>query len=209
MLPKPDAPTLLSARVRVSCEVAVIALSFGFLNHAPAVNAEPRATGVLQLDACTLLEPAEISEVVGLPVHPGIRQDVGYESDGSYSSACLWAIKARKETSQPGTSTSLDRSFAILHVMNWPSGSGQSAKYLQAFRDAALQGEIPSDPVPRDVGDEALWWGDGLAVRQGDTGFGISVLLAGSETGEPGAFEEILAPFVLRRLAEKEKDPGG
>lgn len=194
----------------MSRKVAVTAsLVAGLLSHAATVKAEPRESAAPQVDACTLLDSAAISEVVGLPVDTGTPRHAGYESDGAYSSACTWLIAPTKELPQPDPVPSLlGRNFVILHVMIWPGGSGRSGKYLQAFRDAALHDEIPLDPVPRDVGDEALWWGDGLAVRKGDASFGISVFLADSEAAQPGMMEELLAPFVLRRLAEIRKPAG-
>ena len=94
------------------------------------------------------------------------------------------------------------RSYVILNAMRWPEGRGLADTFLQAFRDAAAIGEIPSAPASRDYGDAALWWGDGLAVRAGDVSFGLSVVLPHAERGYPGEFEERLAPAILRQIAE-------
>lgn len=179
--------------------VAVFSLCLSFGSAAAAADSGLGADAE-QVDACELLTSTEIADTVGLPVDDGINRDAGYEDDGSYSSACIWPIDTEASAEHDPAAPFGGRSFAILHVMKWPAGSGQSGKYLEAFRDAARIGEIPGEPVPRNFGEEALWWGDGLAVRQGDVSFGISVFLPKAPSGEPGVLEERLAPFVLRRL---------
>lgn len=185
------------------CRVIATACVIATIAGAAAATGAPELRGTPQVDACSLLDSTEISEVLGLPVDVGAPGESGYESDGSYSSACVWTIDTGESARFNPSAPLGGRSFAILHVMKWPDGSEQSAQYLQAFREAALHGEIPSEPVPRELGDEALWWGDGLAVRRGDTSFGLSVFLPGMESTPPGEFEERLAPLVLRRLVEE------
>lgn len=76
--------------------------------------------------------------------------------------------------------------------------------FLESFRAAAADGTIAGKPIARDFGDEALWWGDGLAVRSGGVSFGISVFLPRAEGQlEKGVGEERLAPLVLRRLEHR------
>src|SRR2546428_534016 len=60
---------------------------------------------------------------------------------------------------------------------------------------------ITSEPVPVQVGaDDALWWGDGVAAREGGVSFGISVATAGDRAGrQPKA--ESLARLIVQRLA--------
>jgi hypothetical protein len=155
----------------------------------------------LQVNACALLLPAEITQVVGLPVGPGMRHDDGLVPNGSYSSSCIWEV-------HPPTSAPADpdkplggKSFVILNAMQWPPGSGLAHTFLESFRAASADGTIPGKPSPRNFGDEALWWGDGLAVCKGDFSFGISVFLPASSSDSPkGATEERLAPLILRRL---------
>jgi len=151
------------------------------------------------VDACALLSPATVSEATGFPANAGIRRDSGYESNGAYSSTCVWLLE--RDGSDTGHSGSLGgRSYVILNVMRWPDGSGLADSFLQAFREAAAAGEIPSMPTPRDFGDAALWWGDGLAVRSGDVSFGLSVVMPGAESSQPGELEGRLAPAILQGL---------
>lgn len=152
-----------------------------------------------QIDACALLSPAAVSAATGFPANAGIRRDAGYEPNGSYSSSCVWLLE--REISDAGQNAALGgRSFVILNAMRWPAGSGLADSFLQAFRDAAHRGEIPREPVPRNYGDAALWWGDGLAVRMDDVSFGISVVLPGISPARPGEFEERLAAEILLQL---------
>ncbi len=91
--------------------------------------------------------------------------------------------------------------FVMLLAMQWPPGSGLAHTFLDSFNKAAAEGAIAAKPSARDFGDEALQWGDGLAVRKGDVSFGISVFLPGAGTRESmGIIEEKLAPMILRRL---------
>jgi hypothetical protein len=165
---------------------------------------EPTAstgTSPAPVNACALLSPAAVSAVTDFPANPGIRRDSGYESNGSYSSTCVWTLEREKSgTDQNGPLGG--RSFVILNVMRWPDGSGLAQSFLQAFHEAAAIGEIPREPAPRDYGDAALWWGDGLAVRKGDVSFGISVFIPGITPGHPGELEERLAPEILRQLEQ-------
>ena len=41
---------------------------------------------------------------------------------------------------------------------------------------------------------------DGLAVREDDVAFGVSVWIPGHVTDRPGEIEELLAPAILQRL---------
>jgi len=154
------------------------------------------------IDACTLLLPSEIAEVIGFAVDVGIRKDAGFAADGSYSSACVWTVDVSQPPAFDANAPLGGQSFVILHVIRWPAGSGLARTFLESFRAAAASGEIPAQPVARDYGDEALWWGDGLAVRSADVGFGVSVFLPALARKSTGAHEERLAPAILRRLAE-------
>ena len=152
------------------------------------------------INACALLSSAEVAAVIGFPVDGGVRRDEGFQSNGSYSSACLWTAR-RKDNKPADPSAPLGgKSFVILNAMRWPAGSGLARKYLEDFREASANGVIPGKPVPRLFGDEALWWGDGLAVRKGDVSFGVSVFLPGAMPAQHGKLEEELAPRILRRL---------
>jgi hypothetical protein len=158
------------------------------------------AAAVNPIDACSLLQPSEISAALGLPVETGTRRDEGIVPQGAYSSACVWQVKP---DAAPG------RNFVIVNAMQWPAGSGLADTFLDAFRKAAASGEIPSQPLPRDFGDAALWWGDGLALRLGDVSVGISVFAPSLKkpraNARPGHFEELLATHVLQRLEQRER----
>jgi hypothetical protein len=154
-----------------------------------ALGAQPQP-----IDACSLLRTSEISEAIGLPVAPGVRRDEGLVPQGAYSSACMWSVEQ---------DASAGKSFVIVNAMQWPAGSGLADTFLEAFRKAAANGEIPSQPIARDLGDAALWWGDGLALRRGDVSIGISVFvptLKAQHADHPGYFEEQLAAHILERL---------
>jgi hypothetical protein len=92
------------------------------------------------------------------------------------------------------------RSYVILNAMQWPAGSARARSFLESFHEARAAGVLAGPLVPKRIGDEALWWGDGLAVVRRDTSFGISVHLASSRAATPGANEEQLAVHVLRRV---------
>ncbi|HEY6644826.1 hypothetical protein [Povalibacter sp.] len=165
----------------------------------------PLTSGVLAADApainaCELLSAAEITSAIGVSVTEGRRRDDGRQADGSYSSACLWMIQARPPADPRA------RRFVILNVMQWPEGRDMSRRYLQAFRDSAEQGVIPSKPSPRKFGDESLWWGDGLAVRKGDVSFGVSVFMPDAPSNQPvrtSVLEEKLVPIILRKVERR------
>jgi hypothetical protein len=173
---------------------------------ATASGGEPAAgtSSGRQIDACSLLLPGEISRVIGLPVNAGARKDAGLEPSTAYSSTCLWKIKLQHPPPADPTAPLGGQSFVILHAMQWPAGSGLARTFLEDFRKAAAVGDIPKQPVPRKFGDEALWWGDGLAVRKGDVSFGLSVFSPALKPKSAGYFEEQLAPAILRRLTLRE-----
>jgi hypothetical protein len=166
-----------------------------------AFSATPAAGNPLEINACDLLTPAEITAAVGLPVDNGRRQDEGMSRDGQYSSSCIWTIEPGKPLDQ--TAPGRGRRFVILNAMQWPAGKDMAKKFLEAFHESADKGVIPSKPAPRKFGDEALWWGDGLAVRRGDVSFGLSVFMPKRDVARTSALEEKLAPHVLKRLDKK------
>jgi len=162
--------------------------------------------GTLRLiNACTLLTDDEVAAVLGAKVNPGELHDSGtiesgsYVSAGTYSSTCLWRVASEgPPPSDPNLSLG-GASYAILNAMQWPAGSGQARNFLQSFRDAAKEGLIDQLPVALKIADDALWWGDGVAVCKGDRSFGISVHLVGGRSKERG-MEEALAQKIVARL---------
>jgi hypothetical protein len=159
----------------------------------------------LPINACTLLTDDEVAAVLGARVGPGESHDSGtiesgnYVAAGTYSSTCLWRVASEgPPPSDPNLSLG-GASYAILNAMQWPVGSGQAKNFLQSFRDAAKEGVIDQLPVVLKIGDDALWWGDGVAVCKGDRSFGISVHLVGGRNQER-RMEEALAKKIVARL---------
>ena len=173
---------------------AVLGMALAFTLQGAAADALPR------IDACALLTPAQIEAEIGHAVDAGDRRDAGLQPDGSWSSSCVWILKDDSAAPADAAAPLRNRSFVILNAVQWPLGSGRAHEFLDAFHAAAASGVLPRAPQPRRIGDDALWWGDGLAVRTQDVSFGLSVLLRRARPPAPGAFEERLAPFVLRQL---------
>ena len=154
-----------------------------------------------RIDACAFLRQDEIQQVLGRSVHPGERHDDGEVAPGgepSYSSTCLWRVKTGDEVPPDPGSPVAGASFVIVNAIRWPVGEA-SARYLQSFREAAEDGTIDGDPDPVDIGDEALWWGDGVAFRKKENSVGVSVHLPGDRERER-LLEETLSRIVARRL---------
>ena len=168
----------------------------------PAAGADKAAQAPpAPINACELLQAAEIGQIIGLPVAAGARHDDGLVADGSYSSSCVWEVHTGAPAAAEPDKPLGGKSFVILNAMRWPAGSGRARSFLESFREASQDGTIPGKTSPRNFGDEALWWGDGLAVRKGDFSFGVSVFLPHTRASQPkGALEERLAPLILRRL---------
>jgi hypothetical protein len=157
------------------------------------------------INACDLLSDAEVAAMIHAPVDPGQRHDTGTINSedqvaaGAFSSTCLWRLHSE---SPPPTDPNLSlggASYVILNVMQWPAGSNQAKRFLENFRDAAKRGEISQTPVPLKIGDEGLWWGDGVAACKGDRSFGISVHLVGGRDRERG-IEQDFASKIASRL---------
>lgn len=168
-----------------------------------ATTQGPVASEVPEINACALLEPAEITKILGVEVTGTQRADSGVGSNGAYSSTCFWPLRVEGVVSASVDDRRNRRNFVILNAHRWPAGSGRAGSFLEDFRKAARHGDIPSQPQPRSVGDESLWWGDGLAVRRGDVSFGLSVFtpaLKSRSSQQPGAWEERLAAHILPRI---------
>lgn len=154
-----------------------------------------------QADACSLLAAEEVSKALELSVDRGLRDDGGRLNggayEGAYASTCVWKVSGDRDLRNLELPLG-GGSFAILSLISWPSGGG-SVKFLQSFRDAAQNHIISSQPVKLAIGDEALWWGDGVAVRKGDLSFGISVHLVDGRSRER-QIEEALATKIVARL---------
>lgn len=156
-------------------------------------------------DACALLTDKEVASTMKLEVMPADRRDdgaldsrPGYE--GAYSSTCLWRVVDDKDAENIDLPMNGMR-FAILNAITWPKDSGKAANFLQSFHEAAEHEIIPSKPIAlQGIGDDALWWGDGVAARVGDVSFGISVFLQNGDKDTQRAMEEALARRIAGRL---------
>jgi hypothetical protein len=185
---------------------AALALITAPSGGAEAASAVHKATPI---NACSLLTSDEIAEVIGVKVDSGSRRDDGWVDNetvhGAYSSTCFWRATADRNMADPSLSMG-GASYAILNVFSWPPGSQEAASFLQKFRDAAEGNLIPSKPVPVKIADEALWWGDGVAVKSGNVAFGISVHLVGGRPKER-QMEETLGAKLAGRIAELPHHP--
>jgi hypothetical protein len=186
------------ALAALGAALALIALPS---DGAEAASAAHKATPI---DACALLSSDEVSEVIGVKVDAGSRRDDGWVDNdtvhGAYSSTCFWRATADRNLADPSLSMG-GASYAILNVFSWPPGSNEAGSFLQKFRDAAESNLIPSKPVPLKIADEALWWGDGVAVKSGTVAFGISVHLVGGRPKER-QMEESLGAKLAGRVAQ-------
>ncbi len=158
------------------------------------------ADGAKPVDACALLTAEDVSGVVGAKVDAGERNDAGAVDGGGFSSTCVWTIAGAPVPSPAGVEAPFNGArFAMLNAITWPAGSGQAEKYLADFYQAAKDNLIDNNPVAVKIGDDALWWGDGVAVRKGDVSFGVSAHV-GTDKAQEQAMEEALARKAAGRL---------
>lgn len=156
-------------------------------------------------NACTLIAKDEVAKVVGGSVVSADRMDDGKTEDGAYSSTCVWKVTGLPALPAKPNAPFGGAAFAMLNTITWPAGSGMAKKYLEDFRDAAKQELIDMTPVPVQAGDEALWWGDGVAFRKGDVSFGVSVHVGTDKKAEQ-AMEEALARKIVANFAAGNTD---
>ncbi len=184
----------------LACLCAIGVWGVALSGPASAAKEAPAKTAPVQaINACSLLEREEIAKVIDLPVKAGVRKDEGLVTNGAYSSACVWEVDVENPNRDNPEAPMGGKSFVILNAMRWPAGLAHT--FLDEFRQAEINHDIPGKTSPRKFGDDALWWGDGLAVYKGDVSFGLSVFLPPSDKRPPkGVFEERLAPQILRRL---------
>ncbi len=206
----------MSAAAKTLTAVAVLALagvaafSFdaarnpGTVGMATAVAAPDDGTPI---NACALLSDEEVSAAVGAKVTPAERRDDGevggqgkYAPAGTYSSTCFWQFHADASGKDDPTLPMGGKRFAILNAMVWPTKE-DAASFLQSFRDAFKEEIIPNDPIAlTGIGDEALWWGDGTAVRKGNKSYGMSVFLQNGDKASQRKMEEGLARKIEGRI---------
>ena len=164
-----------------------------------AVMAVASASEPQPIDACALLTASDVAALLGMPVTEGVRHDEGLTSVGAYSSTCIWKVRNDRLGARDPTLSLGGADFAILNAFSWPSRSG-AVGFLQSFRSAADRHEIPMHPIGLKLGDEGLWWGDGVAVRRGLLSFGVSVVLNSADRAQRRVWEEALAKEILTRL---------
>lgn len=152
----------------------------------------------VEIDACSFLTAAEVSAVLGVAVDEGARNDSGITRDNAYSSTCLWRVSTDRNKADANKPLG-GASFAILNMMSWPAGTGAGRKYLDDFREAGRNHEIAMTPVKVEIGDEALWWGSGIAVLKGDLTIGMSVHYVPERRRERAA-AEALAKTIADRI---------
>lgn len=174
----------------------VVAMLAALTGAASSVGASQQTTqpaaGTAPIDACSLLSAAQIAQVTGWAVASPVRNDEGYTNNGAYSSTCMWK-STQRVAGRP--------SFVILNAHAWPAGNTDGpAGFLQSFRNAAADGTIGRTPVPLRLGDESLWWGDGVAVRRKNVSFGVSVWIQGEPSPRRRPLEEALAKQVVQSL---------
>ena len=158
---------------------------------------------VAELNACSLIAPADVAAVTGGTIAKSERNDSGETNEGGgYSSTCIWKIDGlpKVPAAKEGAPEPFGGApFAMLNTIVWPAGSGRAKNYVNDFRDAAKQDLIDATPVPVKAGDDALFWGDGVAVAKGDISFGVSVHVGTDKKAEQ-VMEEALAKKIVPKL---------
>lgn len=182
--------------------IAFAVLSVGAIGLSqlmPTATEVSTIKGAAPLNACSFLAAEDIEPVIGIQVDTGVRHDAGYvdqeaaPGESAYSSTCLWRISSDRDANDPSAPLGGAR-FVILNMMSWPDDVSASG-FLQSFHQAVASGVISVSPVPLEIGDESLWWGDGVAVRLSNVSFGISVHIL-SPKDEERNYEERLASRI-------------
>lgn len=176
--------------------------AFAFLAVAGAMLASGAYADVPASNACTLIAKEDVAKIVGGTVEAAERNDDGKTEDGAYSSTCVWKVTGLPALPAKPNAPFGGAAFAMLNTITWPAGSGMAKKYLEDFRDAAKQDLIDQSPVPVQAGDEALFWGDGVAFRRGDVSFGVSVHV-GTDKKQEQALETALAKKIVANVDGK------
>lgn len=177
------------------------------LTVAGAMLATGAYAEVPESNACTLIAKEDVAKIVGGTVESAERHDDGKTVDGAYSSTCVWKVTGLAPLPAKPNAPFGGAAFAMLNTITWPAGSGMAKKYLEDFRDAAKQELIDQTPVPVDAGDEALFWGDGVAFRRGDVSFGVSAHVGTDKKAEQ-ALETALAKKIVASFDGKQGAAG-
>ncbi len=130
-----------------------------------AVALPSHAAGVApDIPACALLASDEVAAAFGEVVAETERPPVGGAAGQGRMTTCFWM----PADGGPGATVSL-------LVWSWPERHPAADGFLEAFRLAEHPDRLP--PVAVAVGEEALWDGDRLHVRQGSVGFTLAASL--------------------------------
>ncbi len=211
----------MSIAIKAWSAVAVVALAGIAVvsydqahNSAHAAAANPHA-GVQMaaapkdapINACALLKDSEVAEVAGAEVVAGERRDDGEVGDGTrapvgtYSSTCFWRFKADVDKTPDRSLPMGGMRFVILQAMAWPTPD-DAKRFIDGFQEAFEHQIIPAAPIAVEgLGQQAVWWGDGTAVRQNSTSVGVSVFLQ-DPVKKPiqRTMEETLAKKIIPRV---------
>ena len=184
--------------MRAVASIAVAGLMLAWLTLIGGAYADVPAS-----NACDLIAKEDVAKIVGGTVETAERNDDGKTEDGAYSSTCVWKVAGLPALPAKPNAPFGGAAFAMLNTIAWPPGGGMAKKYLEDFRDAAKQDLIDQTPVPVQAGDEALFWGDGVAFRRGDVSFGVSVHV-GTDKKQEQALETALAQKIVANFDGKQ-----
>lgn len=191
----------ISAKFQANLPLLTLALVVGTAATMPVVASAATIARTPQTNACAFLTAKRLTDVLQMKVDPGHRHDSGRLNGGifkgAYSSSCIWRVSTDRNAHNPNLPLG-GASFAILVVIAWPPDTAGPAHFLQSFRDAAQAHIIATAPLTLHIGDEALWWGDGVAARRGKFAFGISVHLR--KRARQRQMEETLAKYIAAEM---------
>lgn len=142
------------------------------------------------IPACPLLTVAEVSATLGVAVEAAEQPPSGGGEGEGRMTTCLWTPSGGR----------LGATLSLV-VWTWPPGNGRALGYLAALREAAA--DFPDRPPFETVaiGDDAVWDGDRLHVRQGEVTYTLATSLnALDPTPDAKAKLEALADLVAMRL---------
>jgi hypothetical protein len=184
----------------------LVSLVGGIYSASAATPLKSHQRSPTPIDACTFLQTGALKKSLGQRVLPGTRTDDGFTVEGAYSSTCYWQID--HSTHSPARSRLSPASkLVLLNVMHWPTAAA-TTHFLQSFRDASADHTIDHQIVPiNGLGDEALWWGDGVAMRIGQLSFGVSTLHVARSEAERRRVAESLARLIAAQIASSAPSP--
>jgi hypothetical protein len=159
------------------------ALAFGILTVLTLGNG-PAASAAPPTDACSLLTPAQVTAVLGVPV--GAGEKIAPNS----TALCGWEVPGQK---------GFDRKRVVLSIYTQIG----SMTPVQRFNAAKIPFKGVTKVPVTGVGDDAIFattpgFGTGLIFKKGDAAFDLRVY--GFPTDQLEAKEKALAQNVLAKL---------